>query len=195
MSTVIDPDRLYTPEDLLTLPDGDRYELVDGHLVEPNVSNLANDVEAELVAVLRTFCKSSGLGRAFASGNMFRCFPWRPGLIRKPDASFIRTDRLTFDQLNEGGWFTMAPDLAVEVVSPNDEAEELEAKLRDYLRAGVQLLWVVFPKARLARVLRPDGPDLRLNEDEILDGEDILPGFRCRLGDLFPPRPEAPPPA
>lgn len=189
MSTAIDPNRLYTPEELLTLPDSDRFELVDGHLVEPNMSNLAVDVETELASLLRAYCKGTGTGRAFGSGSMYRCFPWRPGLIRKPDVSFIRADRLSLKQLNEGGWLTVAPDLAVEVVSPNDEAEELETKLHDYLRAGVALIWVIYPRARIARVLRPDGADRHLAEDDHLDGTDVLPGFRCRLGDLFPPRP------
>jgi Uma2 family endonuclease len=192
MSTAIDASRLYTPEEMLKLPDSERYELVDGHLVEPNVSTLSVFVEGMIHARLLQHCQHEGAGWVFPSGNLYRCFPWRPRLIRKPDASFIRADRLTIEQLNEESWTTIAPDLAVEVVSPNDEAEDLEGRLHDFLRAGVRLLWVVYPKARTARVLRPDGTGGQLGEDDALDGEDVLPGFRCRLGDLFPPRPSAP---
>ena len=186
MRTTIDPDRLYTPEDLLLMPDGERFELVDGHLVEPNVSTLSSLVESSINFSIVSYNRSHQLGWVFTASNMYRCFPHRPGLIRKPDVSFIRADRAG-PELLESRIVTIAPDLAVEVISPNDEAEDVEIKVRDYLRAGVRLVWAVFPIARSARVHRPDGTIAGLDEEDELDGEDVLPGFRCRLGDVFPP--------
>jgi Uma2 family endonuclease len=186
MSAVIEPDRIYSPDDLLRMPGGERYELVDGHLVEPNVSTLSSLVETRVLSRLGAFCESNDLGWVFSSTNMYRCFPHRPNLIRKPDASFIRRARLG-PELLDSGIVTIAPDLSIEVISPNDEAEDLEIKVRDYLRAGVALVWLIFPIARSARVHRLDGSISGLAEEDDLDGEAVIPGFRCRLGELFPP--------
>ena len=194
MSTTIEaehaPERLYTPEDLLRMPDGERYELVDGHLKEPDVSVMSSWVEGEIQARLREHCRAEGLGYVLTASNMYRCFPHRPNLIRKPDVSFIARERAGAE-LWETRIVTIAPDLAVEVISPNDQAEDLEIKVRDYLEAGVRLVWLVFPIARLGRVHRIDGTIAGLGEDDHLDGEAVLPGFRVRLGDLFPTPPGA----
>ncbi len=86
------------------------------------------------------------------------------------------------------GWIKIRPDLAVEVVSPNDAAEELDEKLEDYERAGIPLVWVVFPKSRTVKVYRGDGSFLRVREEDMLSGEDIIPGFRCPLREILPRR-------
>lgn len=85
------------------------------------------------------------------------------------------------------GWATIPPDLAVEVVSPNDIVYQLEDKLEDYRKVGVPLVWVVFPNLRTVRVYRADGSTSFLREDEELSGEDIIPGFRCSVREIFPP--------
>lgn len=190
MSVAIDVERLYTPDELLDLPDGERYELVDGHLVEPNVSTLSNWVEGRLYLQVGSFVESKGLGLSFTSSSMYRCFPHRPNLIRKPDISIIRQVRFSAADIS-GSYLKTAPDLAVEIVSPNDEAEDLEIKIGDYRKAGVRLIWIIFPIARTARVHRLDGTIVGVEESDDLDGEDVLPGFRCRLGDLFPTPPKA----
>jgi Uma2 family endonuclease len=82
------------------------------------------------------------------------------------------------------GWLTVVPDLVAEVVSPGDEAEDLEQKLLDYREAGIPLIWVIYPKTRSAQVLTPDAR-LDVDPDGVLDGRDILPGFTCALADLF----------
>ena len=76
------------------------------------------------------------------------------------------------------GWIRIPPDLAVEVVSPNDSAEELEEKLDDYRTAGVPLIWVIYPELRKVKIFRLDGPAGELREDGVLSGEDVIPGFR-----------------
>ena len=190
MSATLDTQRLYTPDELLALPDGERYELVDGQLVEPNVSNLSNLLESRLHMQISTFIATNSLGLSFTSSGMYRCFPHRPNQIRKPDISFIRGERLS-PEIYSASYVTIAPDLAVEIVSPNDEAEDLEIKIGDYRKAGIRLIWIIYPIARTARVHRLDGTIVGLEEGDEFDGEDVLPGFRCRLGDLFPTPPKA----
>lgn len=181
------PSRPITPEDILAMPDGEQYELVDGRLVELNMSVLSNYVEGKVFTALQNYSDAHQLGWVFTSGNQYRCFPWKPNMIRKPDASFIRRERLSLEQLNEDGFCTVAPDLVVEVISTHDLASELTDKISIYFRAGIPLIWVIDPKTRIAQVHRLGGASRFLLEDEELDGEDVVPGFRVRLGDLLPP--------
>jgi Uma2 family endonuclease len=180
------------PDDLLRIPDGDRYELIDGHLKEMNMGWEAGSVAVELSTRLSMFCRSGRLGFVGSGGDCgFVCFPHRPRLVRKPDVSFVRRGRFPGDR-PPTGHARIAPDLAAEVVSPNDLAEEIEEKVQDYLTAGVPLVWVCYPRARAIHVFRLDGTTARLTDAQELDGETVLPGFGCRVGDLFPPPAEAP---
>jgi Uma2 family endonuclease len=86
------------------------------------------------------------------------------------------------------GWIKIPPDLTVEVVSPDDSIEDFEEKLEDYQKARVPLVWVIYPKRRKARIFRLDGTDVVLSEGDDLSGEDIIPGFRCPLREILPPR-------
>jgi Uma2 family endonuclease len=108
--------------------------------------------------------------------------------VRKPDVSFIRRGRLPDERLPKGH-VTIPPDLAVEVLSPNDLADEVDEKVKEYLEAGVLVVWVVFPKTRTVQIHRADGPIVKLTETDELSGEEVLPGFRCRVGEIFPPQP------
>jgi Uma2 family endonuclease len=183
----------YTPEDLLTIPDGDRYELVDGRLVETNVSILSSYVGAELHTAVNIFNKANDLGFLWHADNLFQCFPHAPNLVRKPDVAFIRRGRLTPVQWEEGICH-IAPDLAAEIISPNDLFDDVDVKVEDYLKAGVHLVWVVSLKTRLVYVHRLEGSVAKVRENEELTGEDVLPGFRCLVNTLFP-KIEAPEPA
>jgi Uma2 family endonuclease len=175
-----------TAEELLNLPDSSCYELVDGQLVERNMGSEASWIGGEIFFVLKAYCKANKLGWVWPADNSFQAFPEDPQRVRRPDVSFVRFDRLPRGQPSKGHEL-VTPDLAVEVVSPNDRAEEIEIKVGEYLRAGVQLVWIVHPDARTVQVYRPDGSSQRLGASEELSGENILPGFRCLVGDLFPP--------
>jgi len=85
------------------------------------------------------------------------------------------------------GHVRLAPDLVVEVISPNDLAYEIDEKVDEYETAGVKLIWVVNPETKAVRVHRADGAVMVLREKDELDGEDILPGFRCPVAELFLP--------
>jgi len=175
-----------TPEELLAMPDGGHYELIDGELRERKVSALSNLIAAEITGVLRNHCHEHNLGWLFAAEHGYQCFPWKPRRIRRADVSFIRRERYPWEQLSEDGFTTIPPDLAVEVVSPNDLVKELEEKVEEYLRAGVRLVWVVHPDIHTVQVYRADGTTGRFREHDELSGEDVIPGFRCKVDDLFP---------
>jgi Uma2 family endonuclease len=177
----------YTAEDLLTMPDGDRYELVDGKLVEKHMGIEAGFVMIELARRLANHCHDHKTGWVFPGNDAgFQCFPERPRLVRKPDVSFVRRGRFPGGVLPRGH-AQLAPDLAAEVVSPNDLYEELDQKIEEYLRAGVRVVWIVSPLNRLVRVYRLDGTCSSIREGGELEGEDVVPGFRCPVSELFPP--------
>lgn len=183
MATIIS-DRIYTPDDLLRMPDGKRFELVDGQLVEQEMGILEGRVAVLIGGMISAFIESNQLGSAFGSELGYRCFPWEPNKIRKPDASFIAADRLTAEMFT-AGFAEIAPDLAIEVVSPNDPYREVETKVDEYLRAGVRLIWVLNPERQLVRVHRLDGTVSEVARGGMLSGEDVLPGFSTPVAPLF----------
>ena len=179
----------YTPEDLLTLQDGKRYELVDGRLVERNMGMESSWVGTRLLARLERYSEENQLGWVFAADSGYQCFPHEPSLVRRPDVSFVKAGRYP-KGAPPRGWSRIAPDLAIEVVSPNDTVYGLEEKLEDYRRVEVPLIWVVNPESRTAMVYRRDGSVSFLRETAELEGEDIVPGFRCPLREILPPLPQ-----
>ena len=188
MSITASPTR-YTPEDLLRIPDGDQYELVDGQLVEHIRSTWSSYVAGEVYGKLARHCQAHQLGWVLPEGATYQCFPDDRNRVRKADVSFIRREQLSLEQASAAGHLPVAPDLAVAVISPNDIAYDVDAKVREFLQAGVRLVWVVNPQTRTIRVHRMQGAGTILGESGDLDGEDVLPGFRCRIAELFQPPP------
>ena len=161
------------------------YELIHGTWVEkPEMGAASVRVGGRIVTHLTNFAEARSLGDVFPADGAFQLFPNQPKLIRKPDVSFVATGRLPNNTLPQGN-IKLAPDLAVEVVSPNDEAVALEQKLDEYLRAGVRLVWVVHPLTKVVYVYRPDGTAARKTATESLDGEAVLPGFTLPIAELF----------
>ena len=185
MSASVATQTQYTPEDLLAMPDGKSYELVGGHLVERNMGAESSWVGGRLLSRLSRFCEGPGVGWAFPADNGYQCFPHEPDLVRKPDVSLIRFGRLAGERIPKG-WIKIAPDLAVEVVSPKDRVSELDVKVDEYLKAGVKLIWIIYPETMKVQVWRGDGSVIPLRAGDELSGEDVLPGFRCKVEDLFP---------
>jgi Uma2 family endonuclease len=183
MSAVATPTEI-TPEDLLAMPEGKDFELVDGRLVERSMSALSSWVGGEILFRIRLFLKDNPVGLVWGADNGFQCFPDDPNKVRKPDVSFLRRERIPSDLMQQG-YVRVAPDLAVEVISPNENAEELHEKVSDYLNAAVALIWVVYPESRVISVQRADKTGSRLTIDDELSGESILPGFALRLETLF----------
>jgi Uma2 family endonuclease len=183
----------FTAEDLAARPDAKGFELVRGELVERPMGTESSWIGALLISLLVQHCLRNRLGWVFESECGYQCFPDDPGGVRRPDASFVADGRLPGGRLPKG-YLKIAPDLAVEVLSPHDLASEVDRKVQQYLAAGVRLVWVVSPETRSVRVHRGDGTISGLAGDQELTGEAVLPGFRCRVEDLFPPRDEPAPP-
>jgi Uma2 family endonuclease len=180
MSTIEAKTR-YTPEYLLAMPDGKNFELVNGELVERNMGWYSCWIAGRLHYLLTNYCDANELGWT-APGDA--SFPDDPNKVRKANVSFIRIERLSPGQEPQGHC-RISPDLAVEVVSPNDLYSEVETKVGEYLGAGVRLVWVIDPPTRSVRVHRADGTVADLEEKDELSGEEVIPGFHCRVRELF----------
>ena len=173
---------IHTADSLLLMPDGERYELVDGQLVERDMGALSGWVGGEVFGRIREFACQHG-GWAFGDGVGYRCYRDDPDRVRKPDASFVQAGRM--ETLPEG-WVTIPPDLVVEVISPNDVYYEVEAKIDEYLSAGVRLIWVVNPANQTVREIRPGRQIHEFRTEDELTGGEVLPGFSCLVRSLFP---------
>ncbi len=172
------------PDDLLKMPDGERYELIDGIPVEKHMGAESDEAAGLLLTAFNTYIRPRQLGRAYGSQTGYQCFPSNPSRVRMPDTSFVAAGKLPGDKSPEG-YIKVAPDLVVEVVSPNDMYEEVQAKIMDYKDARVRLIWVISPKTRTALIRRLDGTCAEVGEAGELSGEDVIPGFACKLADLF----------
>ncbi len=180
------PQPVLTADDLLAMPDGDRFELVDGKLVELPVGTQSSYIGGRILRLLASFCENPFIGWVLPADASYQPFPDRPNLVRKPDVSFIRAGRLPNETLPEGH-ARLAPDLAVEVVSPNDLYYEVVQKMAEYRLAGVRLVWLVAPPTRTVQIRPLDGTLAEVGEEEELSGEDVIPGFRCSVRELFQP--------
>ena len=168
---------------LAAVPNPESFEVVEGELLE-RVMSLESTVIAACVATeLRFWTKAHPVARVFASEGQYQCFEQRPGQIRKPDVSVILRGKLPEGPLPEG-FVRIVPDLVVEVVSPNDTAEQIVARLDDFRTAGTPLVWVVYPKQRRVYVHSVAGIRELSATDEI-DAEPVLPGFRAKVADFF----------
>ncbi len=166
----------------LNLPDK-RTELVKGVLVVREPAGYRHgEVAMNLATAIHSFVRAHRLGSVLAAETGFKLFS-NPDTVRAPDVAFIRADRVPTPPPR--GFPAMAPDLAVEVLSPDDRPGEVLKKVADWLNAGVLLVWVVDPVRRVARVYRPDGTDSQLTERDALEGEDVLPGLSIPLGDVL----------
>jgi len=178
------PASLITADDLLRtrVPDK-RTELVRGVLIvrEPAGSQHGL-VTMNLGAELAVYAKQTGAGGVYAAETGFKLAS-DPDTVRAPDIAFVTRERLPPPSTT--GYPALAPDLAVEVLSPGDRPGVVLAKVADWLSAGTKLVWVVDPERRLARVYRHDGSEAIVTADSALDGEDLLPAFSCSLASIL----------
>jgi Uma2 family endonuclease len=174
----------FTPDDVLRLEPDALYELVGGNLVEKKMSELANETAGLITFALVMHTRTANDGRVLPE-QTFKCFPHDPDLVRRPDVSFIGAARLPTERFS--GHISIAPDIAVEVASPNDRIYDLDEKLNDYRLAGVRLVWVVNPELRTVMIYRADGTISRLFDHETLTGDAVLPEFSVKVAELLPP--------
>jgi Uma2 family endonuclease len=178
------PTELLTADDLIRLkPPDKRTELVRGRMIVREPSGFRHgDIAMSIAVRLHAFVHTTTLGRVLAAETGFKLFT-NPDTVRAPDVAFVRAERIP-DPMPRG-FAPFAPDLAVEVLSPDDRPGEVLAKVADWLNAGTRLVWVVDPDRRQARVHRADGTVSIVNDRESLDGQDVLPGFTCTLSSVL----------
>jgi Uma2 family endonuclease len=178
--------RLLTAEEFLHLPqpeDGSKQELIQGVVVTmPPPKAPHGACCSKIDRRLGAFVETNNLGTVFSNDTGF-ITERNPDTVRGADISFWSRDRLP--QL-PNGYISVAPGLAVEVVPPDDHFARVQRKALHYMKNGVRLLWVVDPEDRSLTVYRPDKLPHILGENEVVSGEDVLPAFSCRVGELLP---------
>lgn len=197
------PDAPYpmSVEGLLALPDdgGGMYELVEGRLVMPPPSGGgASSTAMSLGAALTLFVHSHALGAVTGPDGAFvLSAPGEPDTVLAPDVAFVRAQHMPkFGTPEWDAAWHVAPDLVVEIASPNQYRPEMAAKSRMYLAAGTRLVWVVWPKSKEVDVWRMGDlqPAATLGVGDTLSGKEVLPGFGYLVANLFagPPAPPQP---
>ena len=174
-----------TADELLAMPeDGYRYELVRGELRQlPLYSAVQGMASAQIGFTLAGYVKANNLGKVFGADVGF----WigsDPDHVRAPAAAFVRRERALAAGRVIGYW-PGAPDLAVEVISPNDRYIEVEEKVADWLAAGVQLVVLVNPRNRTVTRRALGERPVILTEGDILEGGDVVPGWQMAVADIF----------
>lgn len=173
------------PEDLLARSEGPLPDLVEGQLVEREAMGQESDaLGLQIGAILLAFAQTTLPALVNGPQAGYQIFSDDPDKVRFPDVSFTRRDRLPNGKPAKGH-SKIAPDLVVEVVSPNDLAENLLGKVNDFLAAGVRMVWVVNPTDRTVYVHGAGGPSRPLRIGDRLEGGDVLPGFSCPVAALF----------
>ncbi len=174
-----------TAEELLRLPNEPvRHELIRGELITMTPAGFGHGaLVLRIAGPLWQHVESNRLGLVLAAETGFR-LESQPDTVRAPDVSFVRRERVPEGSLPTT-FFAGAPDLAVEVLSPDDRVFEVEQKIADWLAAGAAAVWVVNPKTRTVTVHRPGAAIETLSVHDTLGGADVVPGFRLPVADVF----------
>jgi Uma2 family endonuclease len=173
-----------TADDLLRMrDDGFKYELRRGELIKmPPAGDEHGEIGMTAGRFLGNHVYPNKLGSVFNADTGFR-LESDPDTVRAPDVGFISRERRP---PRSQGYLLVAPDLAVEVVSPNDSASDVQEKVAEYLAAGSRLVWVVYPRTRSVVIYRANGTIEERRAGQTLEGEDVVPGFSCAVAELFP---------
>ncbi len=179
--------QLITAEEFFRMPappDGSLQELVRGRVeTMPPPSTYHGVCCMEIGFRMRLYLKEHPIGWVASNDSGF-ITERDPDTVRGPDLSFWTRERLP--QLPMEGYVALAPDLVAEVLSPHDFFARFQRKLLHYLHHKVRLIWVLVPDDRSVGVYRPGCDPVLLSNSDELTGDDVLPGFRCRVSELFP---------
>ena len=178
--------RGFTEDQLMALPHLGKAELIDGRIIMSPAGYRHGVVASRLLARLLMHVERYRQGLVSDSSTGFRM---KGGNVLSPDVSFVAADRLRGLNRLPRGYFDGAPDLAAEILSPNDPPGEVEQKTKEYFDNGLRLLWMVDPERRTIAIHHPPTsspqPTRTLRSDDTLDGEGVVPDFRLPLNDLF----------
>ena len=172
-----------TLEDFARLPaDGVCHEISSGELITlPPAKSLHSRTALIVMKLLQQYLSQYLGSEAIPEAGYV--LSRDPLTIRQPDLSVLNTERIR--STAPDNYFEGAPELAIEIVSPSDSAEDLEIKVRQYLQAGAQQVWILYPKSQDVHVYSPGGPLKVLESRETLEGGATLPGFAVKVSDLF----------
>jgi len=184
-------ERFYTAEDLWVMshdPENDlrRFELSEGMLIEMTPAGAEHGKYAlKFGRRIGNFVEENKLGETTAAETGYILFKNSKGkdTVRAPDVGFIAASRVPEGGL-PSGYFSGAPDLAVEIISPNDEADDVQLRVTQFLKYGTRTVVLVYPKSKTVVVHTPAG-SFTLNIDDEFDGGDVLPGFKVAVRDIF----------
>ena len=157
-------------------------ELIDGTLVEKTMASVESMLAAALIYFIYRYLDLRNLGTVLAPDGLLKILPKQ---IRAPDVSFIRWERFPGGQPPKAAIFSVAPDLAVEILSEGNTEAEMDRKLRDYFQAGVRLVWYIEPKTRTAKAYTAVDVWTEIGPHDSLLGGEVLPGFELPLAQLF----------
>jgi Uma2 family endonuclease len=176
--------QLLTAEEFWALPEIDgKRELVRGEVVTwMPVGGIHADIAAELLVRLRLWAKQGK--HAYVASEAGYLVRRNPDGVRAADVSFVKQHRIPESGIPESFW-NLAPDLAVEVVSSHETAQDVWDKVNDYLSAGTPLVWVVYPRSQHAVVYTPDGMARTLKTSDTLQDVEVLPEFSMQVAQLF----------
>ena len=185
MSTIT---RFMTEDELLRMPDdGNRYELIEGELRQmPPTGYEHGRSTGNLHSLIAYHVRLNKLGDVLAAETGFvvaRTDDGRPTVIA-PDIAFVTRGRIP-SGTDTFKFLELAPDLVVETLSPSDRAVDVEEKIALWLRAGVRLAVVLDPASRSVTLHNANNEITALTEGAMMDLEDVIPGFRCKVSDIF----------
>jgi Uma2 family endonuclease len=174
-----------TADELLRLPhDGQRYELIEGELIKMvPASPRHGRIAMRLGSLMEQHVRQRDLGVVYAAETGFKLRE-DPDTVRAADAAFVARERIPPEGEPEGYW-AIAPDLVVEVISPSDPASAVQSKVADWLAAGCRLVWVVYPDTQTVTEYHSLEKVRVLIAGQALEGGDVLPGFVCPISELF----------
>ncbi len=172
--------------DVLRMSDNASLELVNGLIVEKNVSVESSEVELIFGARILAYLSEHPVAKVYPGTLGYQCFPEDPEKFRKPDASVVSLERLKTLPEPNPGYMPIPPDLAIEVLSPNDVTYQTDNKIKEYFGAGFPLIWVADPNLRTITVYSRNGRPAIFTENDEITAESALPGFRCKVRDFFP---------
>ena len=177
-------DQVTTAEQLAARPDdGKRYELVEGALrMMSPAGNRHGRIAARLLVRITNHVEQRNLGATYAAETGF-LIQRSPDTVRAPDVAYVAGGRLEAFA-DHAGYLPIAPDLVAEVVSPSDSSSDVEAKVQDWLDAGVQVVLAVDPQNSTVREYRSES-QIRVYSGGFVDLDDVLAGFRLDVAELF----------
>ena len=176
--------RKITAAEFWAMPEdpGHRYELVDGELIDMDGAPLHGEISGEIYLLLKLHIRATGLPLRV---GVCTGFQMSPRTLRFPDVHVTTRERMAAYDEVAGGFPRFAPDVAIEVVSPSNTPAEMDRKTAEYFANGARAVWLAYPIPRTVTIRRPGMPEQILRDDAILHGDPEIPGFACRVSEIF----------